>query len=94
MVKKKISRKKKLKQRGKKNPMIAIFLSLVLIGLGQVYNGQVKKGILFFLVAMTLSVLFLTGVLPETISLVLYIPAYMFWLYSIYDAYTTAKKSK
>jgi hypothetical protein len=35
----------------KKSPPIAATLSLIVPGLGQIYNGQVRKGILIFLTA-------------------------------------------
>ncbi len=60
-------------------PVGAAILSL--IGCGQTYNGQIGKGILFFvgmLIFLQLS-LALAGLL---------------WIYSIYDAYKTAKELK
>ncbi|MBI2871426.1 MAG: hypothetical protein HYY14_06955 [Candidatus Omnitrophica bacterium] len=32
-----------------KSPVLAAFLSLFVAGLGQIYNGQVKKGVVIFL---------------------------------------------
>ncbi len=67
----------------KKNPSLAAILSLLFTGLGQVYNGQITKGILFIIIGVVLAALifFLVGI-------VLY-P--LFWIYNIYDAYSTAK---
>lgn len=67
-----------------KNPGLAAVLSLFMIGLGQIYNGQIGKGLLFmvFGFCIALSILFLVG-------LILF-PA--FWIYNIYDAYATAQQ--
>lgn len=41
----------------KTRPVIALLLSLIAPGLGQVYNGKLKRGIVFFLVFETLLIL-------------------------------------
>lgn len=64
-----------------KNPGIAAILSAILIGLGQLYNGQVGKGVVMFIAAIILSMAFFPLAL-------------LFYIYNIYDAYTTAKNSK
>ena len=35
-----------------RNPKLAFFLALFVIGLGQVYNGQIKKGLLFLVIEL------------------------------------------
>jgi TM2 domain-containing membrane protein YozV len=62
-----------------KNPILAAILSFVIPGLGQVYNGQIVKGIVIF-------VAFIIGIF------LVVIPGVIVWLYGIYDAYTTAQK--
>ena len=42
-----------------RNPWLALLLSLVAVGLGQVYNGQWKKGLGFFLAELLLAVFML-----------------------------------
>lgn len=74
-------------QRGvsnQKNPGLAALLSALVIGLGQVYNGEVGKGLLFFICAIIAGILWLIyiGVL---FSLII-------WIYAIYDAYTSAQR--
>jgi TM2 domain-containing membrane protein YozV len=64
-----------------KNPVLALILSLIIVGVGQVYNGQIVKGIIFFLVAVILG---LTG-----IGLII---SFIIWLYAMYDAYNTAQR--
>jgi len=67
-----------------KNEGIAVVLSFFFVGLGQIYNGQIGKGILFILVGV---ILILT--MAIFIGFILY-P--LFWVYNMYDAYDTAKK--
>ena len=67
-----------------KSPIVAALLSFVWIGIGQIYNGQVGKGILFMILQVLNCFLFLVAIGFLTV------PA--FWLYGIYDAYTTAEK--
>ncbi len=67
-----------------KNPGIAAVLSFLFTGLGQIYNGQIAKGIVFVI----LGIVFLATVIV-LIGFILY-P--LFWIYNIYDAYSTAKK--
>lgn len=66
-----------------RNSGIAAVLSFVIIGAGQVYNGEVGKGILFFLLAFVF--LLLTFVLIGLPFLL------VLWVYAIYDAYRTAE---
>jgi TM2 domain-containing membrane protein YozV len=56
-------------------------ISLLIVGLGQVYNGQTVKGLIFFIVAVIIG---LTG-----IGLII---SFLIWLYAMYDAYNTAQR--
>ncbi|MEJ2625738.1 MAG: GYF domain-containing protein [Pseudolabrys sp.] len=60
-----------------KSPGIALLLSLLICGVGQMYNGQVGKGILM-LVGCILAWFILLG--------------WIVWIWSMVDAYQTAKK--
>ena len=68
----------------KKNEGLAAVLSFLFTGLGQIYNGQIGKGIVFVVVGIVFA-----GLIFVLIGVILY-P--IFWIYNIYDAYTTAKK--
>jgi TM2 domain-containing membrane protein YozV len=72
-----------------KNPMIALVASVVLPGLGQIYNGQTRKGIALVIVSVFLLYLIITvrTILSELANF-LYIAIL---LYSAYDSYNTAK---
>lgn len=65
-----------------KSPIIAALLSAVIIGLGQMYNGQFVKGLRFMIIGVSFAfmILFAIGLLL--------LP--LFWLYNVYDAYSTA----
>ena len=65
--------------KGKKSPGIAALLSLILTGLGQVYNGDFTRGALFLIGTFIGLLIFI-------------IPGILVWIYQIYDAYSTAKK--
>ncbi|MCI0481345.1 MAG: hypothetical protein L0213_07135 [Candidatus Dadabacteria bacterium] len=43
--------------RNRKNPILALVLSGLLPGLGQIYNNQIQKGLLFFALNILLSYL-------------------------------------
>ena len=65
--------------REEKNAGVALILSFFFTGSGQVYNGEMGKGI---------------GVLIGTVigSMIFFIPGLLVFLYGLYDAYTTAQK--
>lgn len=67
-----------------KNPLLAAVLSFLVIGLGQVYNGEVGKGLILFVAAIISAILWLLiiGILFSI----------LIWAYAVYDAYTTAQK--
>jgi TM2 domain-containing membrane protein YozV len=65
-----------------KNPGVAVVLSFFIPGLGQIYNGQIMKGILFIILASAFGFL--------TVVLIGYILYPLFWIYNLYDAYNTA----
>ena len=73
----------------KKQPFISAFLSLVVAGLGQVYNGQYLRGSAFILVALVVMLLTL-GV--ERVSLQASAFGLLFHVVAAYDAYRAAQR--
>lgn len=80
-----------------RKPLIAGFMSLILPGFGQLYNGQLNKGILLF-IGFTLSVIplpTLTLWLPAVFTLPLLIISLLLtlsiWLYAIINAWKQAR---
>lgn len=69
-----------------KSPALAAVLTLILIGSGHIYNGQVLRGIGFFFAAM-FAAMFAGITLGLAIPVVLAV-----WAYAVYDAYTNAKR--
>lgn len=67
-----------------KNPAIAAVLSALIVGLGQIYNGQLGKGIGFI-------VLYLIS-LASIMVLIGFVLVPIVWIYGIYDAHKTAKE--
>ena len=68
------------------NAILAAILSFFIPGLGQAYAGDIKKGIIFFVVAIVLGIIF---------SLIfkywiLRIISVIYALYAAYDAYQMA----
>ncbi len=67
-----------------KNPGLAAILSFFYMGLGQIYNGQIAKGV-FFIILYSISALLI-------IILVGIVTTPILWIYGIYDAYKSAEK--
>ena len=67
-----------------KNPGLAAIASFLFTGLGQIYNGEIGKGVLFIIVQIINIGLMLVVIGFLTFPLV--------WIYGIYDAYKTAEK--
>jgi signal peptidase I len=79
-----------------RRPAIALLLSLITPGLGQIYNGQLKRGIILYLGCALLGPIFLLAGLFFTfygmlISLAIILAL---WLFVGFDAFIRAAKSK
>jgi len=66
-----------------KNPGLSAVLSFFYMGLGQIYNGQLAKGIAF-IVAYSISWLLM-------LVLIGFVTTPILWLYGMYDAYKSAE---
>ena len=63
------------------SPILAAILSFLIPGLGQAYAGDIKKGVIFFVIAVVLAIIsFFTAFLLSIISLI-------FAIYAANDAY-------
>lgn len=82
------------KMPGEKEPVLSLILSVIFVGLGQIYNGRIEKGILFIIVGA--AIIFLGIVLSIlTLGLIwlLFGPLlFALWVFNIYDAYTDATR--
>lgn len=70
--------------RVEKNPGLAAVGSALITGVGQIYNGQIMKGIgLMLLQAINVALMFVV---------IGFFTFFATWVYGIYDAYKTAEK--
>ena len=85
----------------RKNPVLAALLSFLLAGLGQLYLGRIRRGILFFILEIITAVFSFygdswlgTGGIESEISIrnFGYILNLAVSLWAAYDAYVIAKK--
>lgn len=72
---------------GRKNPMLAAFLSLVITGAGQMYLGKIARGVVYLGVVLLISLL-LEGILTFDEMMLLGIAISII---SAWDAYRLAK---
>lgn len=78
----------------KRKPILALILSLLTPGLGQIYNGQLKKGI-FYLVGFYLVYLVLAFLLLTFHGMLFYVIVTMgFFFFIVIDAFRGANKLK
>jgi TM2 domain-containing membrane protein YozV len=68
-----------------KSPWVALLLSLVLPGLGQLYNGQIAKGLTFFVAFSGCIYLIVEG---NPMPFAVFLPFILFW--NMIDAYRSA----
>ncbi|HEY9206096.1 MAG TPA: zinc-ribbon domain-containing protein [Candidatus Methanoperedens sp.] len=67
-----------------KNPGLAAIASFFIPGLGQVYNGEILKGLIF---------MFISGIFFLLMFVLIgFILLPLFWAFNIYDAYRTAER--
>lgn len=67
-----------------KNPGVATVLSFLFMGLGQIYNGQIGKGIIFIVLgAISVALIFF---------IVGFITTPILWIWGMVDANKSAKK--
>lgn len=90
----------KEKESKKKEPLLAMVLSIIVPGLGQIYNDQIKKGLIllagFIIIGIAIFVLYLITTIvtygnSAVCCLPIFIVLFIIWVYGIYDAYKTAK---
>ncbi len=67
-----------------KNPGVAAVLSFFFMGLGQIYNGQIGKGLIFMILyAISVALMFV---------IVGFVTTPILWIWGILDANKSAKK--
>ncbi|MBW4614664.1 MAG: signal peptidase I [Desmonostoc vinosum HA7617-LM4] len=79
-----------------KEPWLAVNLSKILPGLGQIYTGKKSKGYFLILITITLNILTLWVVLSPTANVItsgagILGTIFILWLWNLFDAYRSAK---
>lgn len=74
-----------------KSPGVALLLSFFIVGAGQMYNGQVGKGIAMLLVYVA-SVFLGVSLLIVGIGAFFFVVMFVLWIWSMADGYSTAKQ--
>ena len=69
----------------KKNMIIAIILSVIWSGLGLIYAGDMKRGIILAVVALIAEILYFY------VSMIFGLVVFIIWIYSIYATYQEVK---
>lgn len=70
------------------NAILAAILSFLIPGLGQAYAGDLKKGIIFFVIALVLGIIIVYVLGSASWS---YIITILYAIYAAYDAYKMAQ---
>ena len=73
------------------NKYLAAILSFIIPGLGQAYEGDIKKGIVYFLVASVALGIIGTFFVDSVLNSFYYIIDILISIYAAYDAYLIAK---
>jgi TM2 domain-containing membrane protein YozV len=73
--------------RPRKHPALAAVLSFVVCGLGQIYNGELLRGLVLFILFVVLFVVF--WALEANFTIGLLVPIVL-WIFGIVDAYRAA----
>jgi TM2 domain-containing membrane protein YozV len=68
-----------------RNPILAAILSLIVAGLGQIYNGQIGKGVFFIVIQL------INGALTTILIGWILLPIVGLW--AMIDAFMTAKRN-
>ncbi len=85
----------------KKKPFIAILLSILVPGLGQIYTDQNKKGLMILILNFSINLLILLTIeqlesakaqSTEYILHAYFFAGFVLWAYAVYDAKTAADR--
>ena len=71
-------------QKNEKNPAVAAILSFFLMGLGQAYNGQIAKAVVF-LILYAISIFL-------TFFIIGFVTTPILWIWSMVDAYRSSQR--
>ncbi len=81
-----------------KEPLLAVMFSVMVTGLGQIYAGKIKRGILLFIIPLLFAILFIFYVMNShtTTNLISFavfvIVSFSYGIFTIVDAYRCVKE--
>jgi signal peptidase I len=84
---------------GGRNKWFALLMGLVMPGLGQIYNGELIRGVSYFIILLALYVIGArsTVMLPDSLlllgALVTFLAAVAVYIFAVVDAYREARKA-
>ena len=80
----------------KRQPLLAGFLNILVIGLGQIYNGELKKGIFYYLGSLLISLItaILILFLPFPLSFILFFSLGIFYFFFVFWVSWKSAKNK
>ena len=78
----------------KRNPFVALLFSIIAPGLGQIYNGQVKKGVILYIVGEFLVLILFIAELYFYGLIIILLTFSCYFIYIILDSFITAVKIK
>ena len=80
----------------KRNPFVAFFLSLLIPGLGNLYNGQIRKAVLFLGIFLLFDAvtLLLIGIIPSILLAIIFFLEFVYYISVAFDASFSARKVK
>ncbi len=70
---------------GSKSMILAMIISFIFTGLGIAYAGDVKKGVIYFVIGIVLNILYMY------VSSIFGIFVFIFWIYALYATYKEVK---
>ncbi len=70
------------------NAILAAILSFIIPGLGQAYAGDIKKGVIFFVIALVIGIIIVYVLGAASWA---YIISLIYSIYAAYDAYQMAQ---
>jgi len=84
-----------LKNSKRRRPLLAVFLSFLTPGLGQIYNGQLRRGVMIYIIGLMLFSLLLNTLALKFNGLLACVIIYFFYkLFTISDAAINTTKIK
>jgi len=86
------------RKRVKRRPMVAALLSFLMIGMGQLYNGQLRRAVVVFALGLApfIAISLILQFIPPYVGTLLYVSGALcllaLWIFSVVDAFVSARR--